>query len=212
MKQIEKIFIAIEMLIYVVTFAIILYNMCNFKYVKVENWKAATLYGGVGIVLPLVGLVVVCVLHKNNKRLAGRIIEILLIPYFLFVCYCGFILMLGGVTCSATKDLKNYEQYDKEVVKELERYSDILPERDQEGVSLADYDYQYMRTLNDNFNIAVTAQYQEQSYLEAEIEKLKEEYGATVVKENEKENCYQYGDWKITCNMEQKQIVYKLEH
>lgn len=212
MKLIEKILIAIEMLIYGVTFGVILYNMCNFKYVKVANWKAAILYGGVGIVLPLVGFAVVCVLHKNNKRLAGRIIEILLVPYFLVVCYCGFILMLGGVTCSATKDLENYKQYDKEVVKQLERYADILPEKDQQGVSLTEYDYKYMRTLNDNFKISVTARYQEQSYVETEIEKLKDEYGATVVGEEEKEKSYQYGDWKITCNMEQNRITYKLEH
>lgn len=212
MKSIEKILLGIEGVIYLIIFGIIIYNVCNFKYVKIANWQGLVQYVGIGILLPIVGFTAACILLKKSRRTAGRIIGILLVPYLVVTCFCGFILMLGGITCSATKDLDHYKQYDKEVVKQLERYMDILPKKDEEGMILTGYNYKYTRTLSDKFTISVSTQYQEMKYMERKIKQLNEEYGVTILQEAEKENIYQYGNWLVTCDMEQKQIIYRMEY
>lgn len=212
MKRIEKILLGIEAVIYLIISGIIIYNVCNFKYVRIVNWRAFVQYVGIGILLPIVCFTAACIMLKKSRKTVGRIIGILLVPYLVVTCFCGFILMLGGITCSATKNLDHYKQYDKEVVKELERYMDILPEKDEEGIIFTDYNYKYMRTLSDNFTISVSTQYQEMEHMEIKMEQLNEEYGVTVLQEDEKESIYQYGKWLITCDKEQKQIVYSMEY
>lgn len=212
MKRFEKILLGIEGIIYLIAFIVIIYNMCDFEYIKIANWQVFILYMGLGILLPIIGFAAAWILLKKGKKTSGRIIGVLLVPYLVMTCYSGFILMLGGVTYSQTKDITHYKQYDQEVVKQLEGYIDILPETDEEGLTLTNYNYEYMRTFNDNFTISVSTQYQEMKYMEKKIEQLNNEYGAVILQETEKENIYQYGKWLITCDMDQRQITYEITY
>lgn len=212
MKKIEKILLGIEGLIYVIVFGCIIYQMCNFRYVKVANLNGLLQYTGIGMVLPAVVFVAACILLKKGKKIIGRVMGILLVPYLIVTCLCGFMLALGGITHSETDNLEHYKQYDKEVVKMLERYLDILPEKEEQGMTITNYKYEYMRTLDDNFSIYVDTAYQKAEELERKTEQLKEEFGVTILQEDTAVKKYQYGEWLIECDMEQKKIVYTMEY
>lgn len=185
--------------------------MWNFKYPKIVNWSGLLLFAGVGLILPAIGFVTSGVLLKKGKKVLGTTVSIILIPYIAVTCICGFFLGFGGVSRSVTNNLEDYKQYDKEVVKMMERYGDIFPEKDEAGMVIVEYNYEYIRTLNDNFSIYVKTQYNDVESMNIKIEELKEIFGISTLIENETEREYEYGDCSIKYNSKNREIVYSLE-
>lgn len=184
--------------------------MWNFKYPKIVNWSGLLLFFGMGIILPIIGLVVSGMLLKKKKKIFGITVSIILLPYIVVTGICGFFLCFGGITRSVTDDLEDYKQYDKEVVKMLECYGDIFPEKDEPQIKIVEYNYEYIRTLNDEFYIHIKTQYQDTESADEKINQLKETYGISILSESETEREYEYGDCSIKYNSENREIVYRL--
>lgn len=211
-NKLDKILIGIEGIIYGAIVIGILITIWDYKYVKICNWKWTLGCIVFGSVIPVLGIAMANILlYKKEKKAikTGRIVGVLLLPYIIITLVCGFLLEFGGIICSYTDDLKNYKKYDVEVEEVLKGYRDIFPEIDEKGVTLLEYNYKYVRTLDDNFEIKVISQYENTEVMKNKIEQLQKEYGINLVEESGQKK-YEYGNCLIWCDETKKEIVYEL--
>lgn len=213
-KRVDKILLGIEAIIYVVIIIGILSSVWDYKYGKVGDWKGFLGCLVIGDIIPLLGIVVANILLYKKKTkviIMGRIIGIILIPYIIITIFCGILLAFGGVICSETNKLENYKKYDVEVEEALKGYGDIFPETDERGITLLEYNYKYIRTLDDNFEIKLVTQYQDEETMRNKIEYLQKTYGIQLVEET-KGQTYEYGKYLIGCDEMKKEITYEVKY
>ena len=213
-KRVDKILIGIEAIIYIVVIIGILINIWDYKYVKIDDWKGFLGCLVIGSIIPILGIVVANILlYKKESKLIkiGRVIGVVLIPYIIITMFCGVILAFGGVICSETNKLENYKKYDVEVEAVLKNYRDIFPEKDEGEITISGYNYKYIRTLDDNFEIKVLTQYQDEEAMRNKIEYLQETYGIQIVEEMESQT-YEWGKCLIRCDEIKKEITYEMKY
>ena len=213
-RRLDKILFGIEAIIYGVIIIGILSSVWDYKYAKVGDWKGFLGYLVIGDIIPLLGIVAANILlyrKKIKEIIIGRIIGIILIPYIIITIFCGIILAFGGVIWSETNKLENYKKYDIEVEEALKRYGDIFPETDERGITLLEYHYKYIRTLDDNFEIKIVTQYQDHEAMRNKIEYLQKTYGVQIVEETESQT-YEYGKCLIRCDETKKEITYEMKY
>lgn len=213
-RRLDKIIFGIEAIIYGVIIIGILSSVWDYKYGKVGDWKGFLGCLVIGDIIPFLGIVAANVLlykKKTKEIIMGRIIGIILIPYIIITIFCGIILAFGGVIWSETNKLENYKKYDIEVEEALKGYGDIFPEKDERGITLLEYHYKYIRTLDDNFEIKIVTQYQDEEIMRNKIEYLQKTYGIQLVEET-KGQTYEYGKCLIECDEMEKEITYEVKY
>lgn len=211
-KKIDKILLGIEVIIYVVIIMKILSSIWDYKYGKVCDWKGFLGCLIIGDIIPLLGIVVANILlYKKETKVIkiGRIIGIFLVPYIIVTLFCGLLLEFGGIICSETNKLENYKEFDVEVEEALKGYGDIFPEKDENGMISLIYNYKYIRTLDDNFEINIVTQYQDVEIIKNKIEYLQKTYGIHPVDKTEGKT-YEYGKCLIWCDETKKEITYEM--
>lgn len=213
-KNLDKIIFGLEAIIYAAIIIRILSSIWDYKYAKVSDWKAFVGYLVIGSIIPLLGIAIANILLYMKKPKViklGRIIGVILIPYITITIFCGILLAFGGIICSETNNIENYKKYDVEVEKAIKGYGDIFPETDERGITLLEYNYKYIRTLDDNFEIKIVTQYQDEEIMRNKIEDLQKAYGIQLVGES-KDQTYEYGKCLIECDEMKKEITYEIKY
>lgn len=210
-EKIIKILVGIESIVYLIFTVLIIAIAFQNKYVSINSWTGLVFWGGVGILGPLLASIAANVFIRREKKLVGKIISYILIPYVGVSCISLFFFEFGGIICSSTDNISNFRKYDVEVEEMLKSYDNVLPLKEENGVCIEEYSYKYVPTFDNNCDIYIKTKYEDAQQLEEKLSIFEEKLAMNV--ENVSDNCgtYKYGECTINYNTSEKQIEYELK-
>lgn len=124
-----KLLAGIETVIYSIFTILILLIASQNKYISINSSSGLLLWGGLGILCPLLVSIAANVFIRSEKKTIGKVVSYLLIPYVAFSCISLFFFEFGGIICSGTENISNYREYDEEVEPILRGYENLLPQK-----------------------------------------------------------------------------------
>ena len=209
-EKIIKTLVGIESIVYLIFTVLIIVIALQNDYVSINSWTGLMLWGGMGIMCPLLASIAANVFIRREKKLVGTIISCILIPYVGVSCFSLFLFAFGGVFCSSTDNISDFRKYDMEVDEMLKIYDNVLPLKEENGICIEEYSYKYVPTFDNDCYIYIKTKYEDVQQLEEKLNIFEEKLAMKA--ENVSDNCgiYKYGECTINYNTSENQIEYKL--
>lgn len=210
-KNITKILAGLETTIYSIFAILILLIASQNKYISINSWTGLLLWGGLGILCPLLASIVANVFIRREKQAVGKVVSYLLIPYAAFSCISLFFFQFGGIICSGTENISNYREYDAEAEPILQGYENLFPAKEETGIQIEEYSYKYVKTFDDNCELYVKTKYEDVQQLEDKLNFFEEKLGMKTENSKSDSGSYEYGECMVCYDKSKLQIEYTLK-
>lgn len=206
-----KILMAMESVVYFIIAAIILSIVFQMRYICINSWSGLLLWGGLGILCPLLASIIGNIFIRSEKKRVGKILSYILIPYVLVSCISIFCFEFGGIICSSTQNTNNYLEFDERAEWILRSYGRVLPDEKEDGLRIQEYGYKFVTTFDDNCDIYIKTEYENTQQLEEKLSFFEEKLGMNAENLTDSTGTYRYGECVINYNIGEKQIEYELK-
>lgn len=210
-KNITKILLGIETATYSIFTILILLIALQNKYIYINSWTGLLLWGGLGIICPLLASIAANVFIRREKQAVGKVVSYLLIPYVALSCISLFFFQFGGIICSGTNNISNYREYDEEAQPILRSYDNVLPQKEEAGLQIEEYSYKFVTTFDDDCDIYIKTKYEDARQLEEKLKYFEEKLGMTAENLTDNGGTYEYGECIVNYDKNEKQIEYTLK-